>query len=62
MSEAKKGILSKIFGGKKSGCCDLKVEEVPAEPQQSATAEQPAAKPAAKPPCCCGEQPNQASR
>lgn len=27
-NEKKKGFWSKIFGGNKSGCCDLRIEEV----------------------------------
>jgi hypothetical protein len=26
--EKKKGFLSKLFGPKKSGCCDVKIEEI----------------------------------
>ena len=58
-SPEKKGILSKIFGSKKSGCCNVKIEEVPAEQEQGAAGERPAAKPPAKPSCCCGAQPKQ---
>ena len=46
--EKKKGILSKLFGAKKSGCCNMKIEEVAKNPPG-----QPA-KPAQGPSCCCG--------
>lgn len=64
MSDTKKGILSKIFGSKKSGCCDLKIEEVPAQQEQNAAPKTSATKPSGSPPpsCCCGSQPKQSGR
>lgn len=36
---AKKGILSRLFGKGKSGCCDFDIEEVPEEEIQSGSDE-----------------------
>jgi len=47
--EKKTGIWSKLFGARKSSCCNMKIEEVAEdEPPQ-------APKPPAKP-SCCGEE------
>lgn len=48
----KKGILSRIFGAKKSGCCNLKIEEVTEEQKKEPTEE--ARRPQQRPPCCGG--------
>lgn len=54
--DKKKGIFSKLFGSKKSSCCNLKIEEVtdeqakPKEAPESSTGS----------PCCgpcCGDAP-----
>ena len=51
--EKKEGIFAKLFGGKKSGCCNMKIEEIPEE-QQTGDAEK---QPACGPSCCCGSRP-----
>ena len=48
--EKRKGIFSRIFGPKKSCCCNMKIEEV-AEDQPAH-----ASKPPAGASCCGGEQ------
>jgi hypothetical protein len=33
MTETKKdGLFKRLFGGKKTGCCDIKIEEVQSQP------------------------------
>ena len=50
MAEAKKeGLFKRLFGGKKTGCCDIKVEEV--KPQTNE--EKPEA---TSGPGCCGSE------
>jgi hypothetical protein len=36
-SEEKKGVLFKLFGPKKSGCCSIQFEEVPEESPEDAS-------------------------
>jgi small redox-active disulfide protein 2 len=40
----KKGLLQSVFGGKKSDCCNVKIEEIAEEPEKEAAS-------------CCGAQP-----
>ncbi len=51
MKKEKNGMFSKIFGGKKSGCCDVKIEEMPDEKETSA-APNPCCAPTAPSSCC----------
>ena len=52
MTEAKKGsIFSKLFGAKKSCCCNVRIEEVPEEASQE---DQAKAKRPGQSPSCCG--------
>jgi len=47
MSESeKKGLFSKIFGGQKSSCCNMRIEEVPEEEPQKTDERRPSS--------CCG--------
>ncbi len=48
MNEKKKGLLQGVFGGKKSGCCNLNIEEIAEEPEKNGAAEESAS--------CCGAQ------
>jgi len=55
--DKKKGIFSKLFGSKKSSCCNLKIEEVTND-EQAKPKDTP--KPSAGSPCCgpcCGDAP-----
>lgn len=63
MSEEKKGFWSKVFTPKKStGCCSVKIEELPDDApdaeaaKEGDNAEQEVAQPEAAP-CCCGPRP-----
>jgi len=40
MTEEKKGIWARIFGAKKSSCCNMRIEEVSEEGSQDAKANQ----------------------
>ncbi len=46
----KKGLFSKIFGGGKSCCCNIRIEEVPEEEVQKKVEQ-------GKMPCCGGSSP-----
>ncbi len=52
-NETKKGIFSKIFKVKNSGCCTIKIEEVHEEEQQSATGSDQLREKQS----CCGKRP-----
>ena len=51
--EKKKGILSKLFGAKKSGCCNIKIEEVVENQPPQASKQLTGSS------CCGGEQAKQ---
>ncbi len=53
--DKKKGILSKLFGSKKSSCCNLKIEEVTEQDSPEQTPEPPKSSPCCQP--CCGDAP-----
>lgn len=48
----KKGLLQGIFGGKKSDCCSLKIEEVSEEPEKQGAAEESSSCCGTGSPCC----------
>lgn len=53
MSEAKKkGFWARLFGTKKSCCCNLKIEEVPEEPKKDA----PQKNEPEQSGCCCNQR------
>jgi hypothetical protein len=52
MLEAKKkGFWAKLFGSKKSSCCNLKIEEVPEEPKKDI----PKKNEPEQSECCCNQ-------
>jgi len=51
----KKGIFSMFFGGKNSGCCDMKIEEVTEEKGRT-PGEESGAQPGSS---CCGTRPEE---
>jgi len=55
--EKKKGFLAKIFGPKKSSCCNLRIEEVTEDDKNASEKKGSAdnARPKQAPPCC-GQQ------
>jgi hypothetical protein len=66
VKKEKNGMFSKLFGGKKSGCCEMKIEEMPEEPEKETATSNSCCTPAAGSPCCssaasdcCSPAPNQ---
>ncbi|HPC97206.1 MAG TPA: hypothetical protein PLU87_19865 [Sedimentisphaerales bacterium] len=53
--DKKKGIFSKLFGSKKSSCCNLKIEEVTEQDSPEQTPEPPKSSLCCAP--CCGDTP-----
>lgn len=55
MSEsAGKGLFSRIFGGKKPSCCDVRIEEVTEEVTEQVTEEATGTDRERRPSCCGG--------
>jgi len=56
--EKKKGFLAKIFGTKKSSCCNLRIEEVTEDEKKEADKKGTTNKSQTQSnPSCCGNQP-----
>jgi hypothetical protein len=48
-NEKKQGFWARLFGTKKSGCCDMKVEEITEDQPENKTDKKPISC------CCCGD-------
>ncbi len=58
MTEEKKGFWAKLLGSKKaSGCCSVKIEEIPEDVPGETDTEQAEKEAENEPPCCGGPMP-----